>query len=288
MQFAGHNGRPSLASVLPELEKIVVTQTSRFHKSMTMGRQPAIQKLRLKSIGTIEIGGGSWRSGETVAVIHLFSSDVVDPGSAALWTDFCMRGSPPGYWGAGLRRCLCVLPSRDLQPISQNTNGERERRGRRRIHPGRFYTFGFGSSLPGFQRGRVWLSYERKSGLLDRQLKGHQELKYFIGSGKRGRTFLFERDGYWFEAPINWYAKKRIWDMAPNYGSVREMPLTLPVDPGCLHCHASDVARLLPEARNRYSGEPFGHTGVRCSACHGDGGAHVASSGRVPSLRLMN
>ena len=100
------------------------------------------------------------------------------------------------------------------------------------------------------EAGNVWLSYERESRSPDKALKGRQELRYFIGSGKRGRTYLFEQPGYWFEAPINWYAKKQIWDMAPNQRHDREMPLTMPVDPGCLHCHASNVARSLPEARN--------------------------------------
>ena len=37
--------------------------------------------------------------------------------------------------------------------------------------------------------GKVWLSYERSSASPDRELKGRQELKYFLGSGKRGRTY---------------------------------------------------------------------------------------------------
>src|SRR5580692_12369087 len=67
------------------------------------------------------------------------------------------------------------------------------------------------------EAGRVWLSYEREQVPAERALNGRQDLRYFIGSGKRGRTYLFERHGYWFESPINWYAKKKVWDMAPNF-----------------------------------------------------------------------
>lgn len=134
--------------------------------------------------------------------------------------------------------------------------------------------------------GRVWLTYERAEATARRELAGRVELRYFIGSGRRGRTYLFEREGYWFEAPINWYGKKQVWDMAPNFQSAQEMPLTLPVDPGCLHCHASGVAESLPEARNLYAGAPFGEGGVTCAACHGDGGAHVASGGRVKMMDI--
>lgn len=134
--------------------------------------------------------------------------------------------------------------------------------------------------------GKVWLSYERDSASPDQALKGRQELRYFLGSGKRGRTYLFEQQGYWFELPINWYSKKQIWDMTPNFLSAREMPLTLPVDPGCLHCHASNVARSLPQARNSYAGAPFAYGGITCAACHGDGSAHIASAGKVHMMDI--
>ena len=134
--------------------------------------------------------------------------------------------------------------------------------------------------------GQVWLDYERPEATAERELAGRVQLEYFIGSGLRGRTYLFDRDGYWFEAPINWYGKKRVWDMAPNFLSAREMPLTLPVDPGCLHCHASEVAQSLPDARNHYAGAPFGAGGITCGACHGDGAAHVHSGGRVKMMDI--
>jgi predicted CXXCH cytochrome family protein len=144
------------------------------------------------------------------------------------------------------------------------------------------------------ENGKVWMSYEReepaKLATADlvplNPLRGHQELLYFIGSGKRGRTYLFEQEGYWFESPINWYAKKRLWDMTPNHLADREMPLTLPVDPGCLHCHATGAASSLPDARNHYADVPFASGGITCEACHGDGSAHVASQGKVAVLRL--
>ena len=134
------------------------------------------------------------------------------------------------------------------------------------------------------EANRVWLSYERDD--LARPLHGRQELRYFLGSGKRGRTYLFQQQGYWFEAPINWYAKKQVWDMTPNYLDAREAPLTLPVDPGCLHCHASGAASSLPEARNRYAGEPFAQGGITCEACHGDASAHLASRGKTRMLNI--
>lgn len=134
------------------------------------------------------------------------------------------------------------------------------------------------------QGAQAWLSYERDNP--SRELKGHEELRYFLGSGTRGRTYLFERQGYWFESPINWYAKKKIWDMTPNYLEARQAPLTLPVDPGCLHCHASGVAKGLPDARNHYADVPFADGGITCAACHGNGRAHIASGGKTRMIDI--
>jgi predicted CXXCH cytochrome family protein len=136
------------------------------------------------------------------------------------------------------------------------------------------------------QSGQVWLSYEREGAPTGRELNGRQKLIYFLGSGKRGRTYLFEQQGYWFEAPINWYGKKQLWDMTPNYESAREMPLTLAVDPGCLRCHASGAATALADARNHYAGAPFAYGGITCAACHGDATAHVSSGGKVSLLKI--
>lgn len=134
------------------------------------------------------------------------------------------------------------------------------------------------------ESGHVYLSYDRPQAPLERRLNGRQELMYFLGSGKRGRTYLFEQQGYWFESPINWYTKKQIWDMTPNYLQAMEMPLTLPVDPSCLRCHASNVQPALPDARNHYATMPFLNGGITCTACHGDLSAHIAAKGHAPIL----
>lgn len=136
------------------------------------------------------------------------------------------------------------------------------------------------------QSGRAWLGYERPAASAGRELIGRRELRYFLGSGRRGRTYLFEQQGYWFEAPINWYAKKQMWDMTPNYLDAREMPLTLPVDPGCLRCHASQAAPSLKDARNRYVSAPFAAGGITCGACHRDANAHVLSGGKAPMTEI--
>ena len=58
-----------------------------------------------------------------------------------------------------------------------------------------------------FERsGALWMSFARapnlQAGDVRSDLKGERKLLYFIGSGHRGRTYLYEEDGQWFELPI--------------------------------------------------------------------------------------
>ncbi len=133
--------------------------------------------------------------------------------------------------------------------------------------------------------GAAWMSFRRPaaigSGAPSYVLEGERQLEYFVGSGQKGRTYLYEEAGQWYELPINWYARGERWDMAPAFDGVTRMPKPLPTDAGCLHCHATAVAQPEATAGNRFAGAPFGQGGVGCAACHGDGTAHVASGGKV-------
>jgi Tetratricopeptide repeat/Cytochrome c554 and c-prime len=134
------------------------------------------------------------------------------------------------------------------------------------------------------RNGNAWMSYDRDAesaaSNVDVSLHGEKQLVYFIGSGHRGRTYLYQEKRQWFEAPINYYGKKQVWDMAPNYGATKTMPAALPVDSNCLHCHATAIQPALPEARNKYDGPPFQQAGIGCSACHGDPSRHLAERGQ--------
>ena len=130
---------------------------------------------------------------------------------------------------------------------------------------------------------RAWLSFDRPG---DPQVQGKRELLYYIGSGRRGRSYLFETDGFLFESPVNWYANKQLWDMAPAYQTAREIPLNLPAYTSCLHCHVSGMQPPAPGTDNRYPEPPFTHNGVACERCHGPGAAHVNGEAIVNPAKL--
>ncbi len=127
--------------------------------------------------------------------------------------------------------------------------------------------------------GKAFLSYDREG---ERPLHGTQELKYSVGSNARGRTYLFEIDGFWYQSPINYYADQGVWDMSPGYGEVQSMELNHPVDSTCLFCHASRVQPPTTGTVNHYADRPFLQDGVGCERCHGPGSEHV--NGRGPMV----
>jgi tetratricopeptide (TPR) repeat protein len=129
----------------------------------------------------------------------------------------------------------------------------------------------------------VWLSFERPG---DPAATGKRQLLYSIGSGRRGRTYLFAVDDFVFESPVNWYANRHQWDMAPAYGESREIPLNLPAYPDCLRCHASGMSQPLEGTENRYPTPLFSQAGVGCERCHGPGAAHAQGAAIVNPAKL--
>jgi tetratricopeptide (TPR) repeat protein len=125
---------------------------------------------------------------------------------------------------------------------------------------------------------RVWMSFERQE---PDKLRGERELSYFVGSGVKGRSYLFSDEGYLFESPINWYSQEGRWNMAPAYLDAQEIPLTLPSLSSCLNCHTSGLQARVPGTKNRFTGKPFLHDGITCERCHGEGDGHLTGKGPI-------
>jgi len=111
-------------------------------------------------------------------------------------------------------------------------------------------------------------------------VEGERPLGYFIGSGRVGRSYLFQSDGFLFEAPVSWYASRSLWDVSPGYRNDSTVNLTRPVEPACLECHASGV-RPIAGTVNKYAAPPFAQEGVTCDRCHGDGEEHAHARGPI-------
>ncbi len=128
------------------------------------------------------------------------------------------------------------------------------------------------------QEDRAHMSFDRES---EYGFHGQRELLYFIGSGRKGRTYLFSVQGFLFEAPINWYSQEARWNMAPAYTEAHESPMNLPSVVDCLNCHASSLQPTLPGTDNKYAGRPFLHNGITCERCHASGEGHKDGKGMI-------
>lgn len=126
--------------------------------------------------------------------------------------------------------------------------------------------------------GKAFLSYQR---LDESGIRGTQELAFFVGSGRRGRSYLFSIDGFLYQSPASYYSQKKRWDMSPGYESAREMPFNRAIAPSCLSCHASQISAV-KGTENRYEAMPFAQAGIGCERCHGPGSEHV--KGKSPMI----
>jgi hypothetical protein len=131
--------------------------------------------------------------------------------------------------------------------------------------------------------GKVWMSFERPG---DPLLQGKRQLLYYIGQGRRGTTYLFSVDGFFFETPINLYTSRRTWDMAPAYGDAHEIPMNLPALTSCMDCHVSGIRPPIEGTENRYASPLFLHAGVTCERCHGPGAKHMTGGAVVNPAKL--
>ncbi len=134
------------------------------------------------------------------------------------------------------------------------------------------------------QDEHVWMSYERES----EKFRGQDELLYFIGSGQKGRSYLFSVQGFLFEAPINWYSPEGRWGMTPAYAEARQIPMNLPAFMDCMNCHGSGLQPPLAGTDNKFTGAPFLHGGITCQRCHGAGEGHGASNSNSSSIHATN
>jgi Flp pilus assembly protein TadD len=125
------------------------------------------------------------------------------------------------------------------------------------------------------EANHVWLDFDRPD---DPAVRGRRELLYYVGSGRRGLSYLFVQDGFLFESPVNWYSHEQRWDMAPAYQNAREIPLNLPAFTSCLRCHVSGMRPPVQGTENLYPKLAFLDAGVSCERCHGPGAAHITGA----------
>lgn len=97
-------------------------------------------------------------------------------------------------------------------------------------------------------------------------------VRYRVGSGHFGRTYLCEADGYLMESPITWYEPRHAWDMSPGYDSPDHQSFSRSVPENCLLCHAGQIET----SRDTDFRLRLVENSIGCERCHGPGENHVA------------
>jgi Cytochrome c554 and c-prime len=107
--------------------------------------------------------------------------------------------------------------------------------------------------------------------------KAEAAVTYAVGSGRRGKSYLIERDGFLFQSPISWYSQEKRWDLSPD-NLVKSSHFERPIDPSCLFCHAN---RFEPAEGtfSRYKPPTFRGLSIGCERCHGPGELHIRTPG---------
>ncbi len=100
-----------------------------------------------------------------------------------------------------------------------------------------------------------------------------RQISVAIGSGKRGRTFLWSSSERLFQSPITWYSGDARWDLAPGY-SLQNQHFERQISVECLNCHVGRI-HALDQHNDRFGSPPFLECGVSCENCHGPAQEHV-------------
>jgi hypothetical protein len=112
---------------------------------------------------------------------------------------------------------------------------------------------------------------------LDKNEGVTRQLKYFLGSGHLGITYIYSINDFVFESPVAWYAASSGYDMKPGLAELKQAPPSLPLSSSCMRCHMSAVQASDTGTLNRYQGPPFLHSGITCEACHGEAAGHAVA-----------
>jgi predicted CXXCH cytochrome family protein len=140
------------------------------------------------------------------------------------------------------------------------------------------------------REGRVFQKATRTDAAGSVLAETEAEVRFALGSGRRGTVFLIERDGFLFQSPIAWFGQKGRWDIAPGFGEVNPYPsFERPIEPECLFCHTNQL-RHVAQTLNRYEPPIFEGHAIGCERCHGPGELHVQRGGLTtqPDLTIVN
>src|SRR5690606_37023157 len=77
-----------------------------------------------------------------------------------------------------------------------------------------------------------------------------RDIRYVVGSGRHGYSFVAEHNGFLTMAPLGWFSEKQTWDLSPGYEKRNQrFDRAVPIE--CISCH-NDVPIPAGHSPNRF------------------------------------
>jgi len=107
-----------------------------------------------------------------------------------------------------------------------------------------------------------------------------ERIDLVVGSGRRGQSYLYWKNGLLFELPVSYLSGIEQWINSPGYVDGRvDFGRLIPLR--CLECHSTAFRLETKGAAVRYSSQY--QLGIYCERCHGDGRQHAEYQASHPA-----
>ena len=125
----------------------------------------------------------------------------------------------------------------------------------------------------GFYQVSRWMEGSRKRTRRER-------FDIVLGSGRKGQSYLFWKEGFLYQLPISYLASIDQWANSPGFID-GEVNLGRGIPPRCLECHSTHFELSGTPDKPLYR-EDY-QLGITCAKCHGGGEQHVEYHASNPS-----
>ena len=102
------------------------------------------------------------------------------------------------------------------------------------------------------------------------------DVRYALGSGKRGRAYLIEHDGMIFKSSLAWFSPHQEWGLSPGYPPGQHKRFERRITEGCINCHVGRMSAK-PSAPDIFLPPVVIEAAISCERCHGPGREHAAA-----------
>lgn len=130
---------------------------------------------------------------------------------------------------------------------------------------------------------------QRDSGLFQVSNQEAHRFDITIGSGRKAQTYLYWKEGQYFQLPVSYFVPLQKWANSPGFPAThpkfdRMIPST------CFGCHSSMVALKNVKMERLHVTEEFEQNkmvfGIDCQRCHGPAAEHVQFHTEHPTEKM--